>query len=90
MATRVSVTESELIAAVREAAAMPDDAPADAMTVAEMQTALGLSAQGVRRALDKLRAAGRLAAYRVRRVDVSGRGMIVNAYVIKSQPKAKR
>lgn len=87
MAAVVSVTESELLEAVR-AAAIPAEPPPGAMTVRELQTALGLSRSKIQQALAALRLDGRLTKHVVRRQDATGRFQLVAAYTI-GPPKAK-
>lgn len=89
MASMIRITEAEVIDAVREAAVMPD-APPGALTAAQMAKNLGLSRDGVKRALAKLRDSGRLEVYRIRQTDTTGRAQLVPAYRVKPLKQRKR
>lgn len=84
------ITESELLAELRRSTAIDDDAPAEAMTVTELATALGVSNALVLRKIGEYRAAGRLKSYRVNRFDGMGRPHRATAYVLLSDEKPKR
>lgn len=88
MASRISISESELLQAL--ASLGVQDAPADAMTSAEIGAAMGLKPVAVRVRLAKLRAEGRLETWTVIRPDSAGRRQQIPAYTIKPAPKRKR
>lgn len=77
----ITVTESELLTELR--ASVESNAPPDAMTTAELAAELDVSGTTVKSMLAKLRAAGRLETYRLRRIDATGRTVNVPAYVLK-------
>lgn len=90
MASRVSVTESELLDALAEAGPRPAPAHAHALTAAELRERLGLKRDTLKKRLRELNAAGRLETWIVQRTDVGGRPVGVPAYTIKPAPKRKR
>ena len=69
---RVTVTQSELIAALQAAMEQPDD-PEGAVTTAELAEQLGWHVVKVRDELGKLDRAGRLECVKVIRRDITGR-----------------
>lgn len=87
---RIQFTENELVAALAELGPDTSVAPADAMTAAELRTAMGLSKTAVKERLRALNEAGRLEIWRAIRLDATGRRCSVPAYTIKPAPKAKR
>lgn len=87
----INITENELLAELRRSVyRKDDDAPADALTVAELATELGVGKTAVKTHLQALRKAGRLREYRVARRDASGRWQVVPGYAIDPAPKRKR
>lgn len=76
----VTVTQAELLDALAEA--MQGAAPSDAMTVGEMASAKGIHAGRIRKALQQLKADGRLVVHRVTRLDIGDRPQQVMAYTI--------
>jgi predicted ArsR family transcriptional regulator len=80
----IRVTESELLAELR--AALAPEVPADALTIAELCASLGLGKRSIQERLKVLHEEGRLAVYRVRRIDQSGRPQMIPAYAIKPAP----
>ena len=94
MSERISITESELVRALRAETAIDDDAPADAETVSDLCARLSLGPNAIAKRLAKYRAQGRLEEYCVVRCDTQGRPHRMRAYVLlpdtKGQAKLKR
>ena len=86
----MKITESELLAELRKATAIDEDAPADAMTVSELCAASGLGPNAIMKRLAKYQAEGRLEEYRVVRYDTQGRRHPMRAYVLSPAAKARR
>lgn len=81
MTPRISISESELIAAL---ASSVDSVPEDAKTPHEIADANGWAHSQVMKALRKLHAQGRLQHHRVPREGIDGRRIQVAAYTIKA------
>ena len=80
----IRVTESELPAELR--ASLAPDVPAEAVTIAELCAEFRVGKRAIQARLKALHEEGRLAVYRVRRIDQSGRPQMVPAYAIKPAP----
>jgi len=78
---RVTVSESELLAALADAG--PKPAPPHALTAAELREKLGLNSTALKKRLSRLKAEGRLEIWQTAREDVTGRVQGVPAYTIK-------
>jgi predicted transcriptional regulator len=88
----MSISESEILDAIREATVQPNVRPEGAFTVRELATAWGMEATTVQRRLRPLVAAGKMECVRVSLVDMSGRSQPSPAYRLTATPtkKAKR
>ncbi len=85
----ITITESELLEEIRRTTAV-DDAPDDAMTVAELAQRSGRSRSTIAKRIQVLRDAGRVRSYRVRRYDDQGRGHPCTAYVLLAEAKPEK
>lgn len=87
MASSVSITRTEIIEALERA--FTSEAPSGAKTVQELANETGKSINDVRRSLQTFQQAGRLRAYRVKRLAIDGMHRPTNAYVIVPERKRK-
>lgn len=79
MATRITLTESDVLAALVAVSEAPDDA----RTMIEIAAATGFSRGKVRQDLERLANDGRLLVHRVVRRKIDGNTQIVPAYTIR-------
>ena len=84
---RVTITESELVAAL--AAATKSEAPQDARTPAQFAASAKVPLSRVMKTLRALHAEGRVVSHRIPHIGIDGRSMMVPAYTI-LPAKAKR
>ncbi len=82
MATKLTITENELVEALRSAMG-PDEGPTDARTVQEMAATIGRAERFVRDNVRKLIAEGRVELVRVKRPAIDGRIQSLPAYRIR-------
>lgn len=85
MARAIEITQAELLDAI--AAAATTQGPDGAATVAEMQTATGMSATKVRQALKRFQVEGRLSVVSVTRLGIDGTNRRSPAYTIRPAKK---
>lgn len=88
MAPVVTITESELLDALAQAAR--GAGPEEARTCPELAAATGLSDKRIRAALKALQVQGRLVVHRVLRENLAGASQPVPAYTILPVKKGKR
>lgn len=82
MANSIAITEAELLDAL--AAAVHDNAPAEARTARELADELGVALHRVNEALRALHRQGRVVPHRVYRIGVDGRNTPVPAYTVRA------
>jgi hypothetical protein len=78
----ITITESELLAALADAAGSEEGAPEEAKTSQEIAASSGVSHTRVMKGLRELHQQGRLVSHRVRRQGIDGRNALVTAYTI--------
>jgi len=79
--TKITVTEDDLLQALRDALAQPTDAQASTMT--ELAAAMGFGLEKVRHLLRAVQDEGRLEVVRLRRPNLIGTTSLVPGYRIK-------
>lgn len=83
MESRLSISETEILDALREAFSTEDD-PDGAHTTEELAAATGISRARIKVALRDLIRAGKAETVRVRRTSIDGRTMPVPGYRVKA------
>jgi len=84
MTPKLTITENELVEALRSAMGSQDEGPTDARTVQEIVNTIGRSERFVRDNVRKLIAEGRAELVRIKRPAIDGRIQSVPAYRIKA------
>jgi DNA-binding MarR family transcriptional regulator len=88
----MTISEAEILDAIREAASNSASGPDDAMTIVELAEAMNVDARIVRKHVAALLKSGGMECVRVRRPSMDGRIMPVPAYRLiapKIAPKKK-
>jgi len=85
----MTISESEILDAIREAANSSAGGPEDAMTIIELAEAMNVDPRIARKHVASLLKSGAMECVRVRRSSMDGRIMPVPAYRLIAAPKKK-
>lgn len=89
MASRVTVTEAELLSELRAATQSVAPNIGDALTMPEMAEALGIGRQATHARIKRLHRAGQIDVVRVQRMGIDGVIRPLVAYRLKKQGKKR-
>lgn len=88
MSDRLTITEGDILEALREALEQGTDAPDDAYTANELAEATGVHIRKTRAILTEILKRGEAEVVKVRRTGMDGRNSLVPAYRMRGQKMA--
>lgn len=89
MSLSISISESEILDALREVGGLSPGRPEGAFTTRELAAAWGIDTTTVQRRIKPLILTGRMECVRIIEIDIAGRPQQTPAYRLVAQPKKK-